>query len=262
MSDRIKELEAAIEKAIERINPVPGLRATAAYNILRAAIAEPEKGPTCPKCRFALLPVAVNGVTTFECGKCGYFQPDSAQRPKMPEPMNGYKAAEWRKPKAGESWFSEIGILHHGMAAGEVCHYNERWIAVKDEPASDPLDREIAREEYLNDSGRDEPVKLPVVEYFRATYVPTNFYKVENGTLVETIGTCRPKHIGESFSRNGVDLIEKAEYEAAKHPADAANVIEPLWNPQNDRQIAKINELVERNTALEKRLRELEGRKG
>ncbi len=349
-TDKTTELKAAIEKAIERLEGNIMPCAFDVRKILTAAIAEPEKGPlTCPKCNNSLDNGRNSAIWVCDRHGCGYSQRDSAQRPKMPEPREGYHAGDCVIPVFGKhsAWFSADNknrIVIHTWESGAMpephVYQGYRWIAVKDEPVPDHLDREIAREEYLNDSGRDEPAKVPVcqsenivgrqctllsghegshnvtdengivialwndpppspakvpvVEYF-SNLTCRSFCKVRNGIIIETFPDA-PAWNGKELVRSSWENITPAEYEAARKPAfvetavgefqPAADVrdsrrkhldglaegweeekaIEPMAcaysNFDYQEAIDKINELIERHTALEKRVAALEGREG
>jgi hypothetical protein len=138
--ERIKELEAAIEKAIERLKPVYGLhiRTVEAYNILMftASLAAPKPAPvTCPVCGKALIRDYGCGRASWMCQgvHCSWTQPDAEQRPKRPEPREGYHAGEFRVPAIGEKYYT----LEDGMIVLKTNGDRNgcRWIAVKDVPA-------------------------------------------------------------------------------------------------------------------------------
>ena len=136
MTDRVKQLEAAIEKAIKRVDE---MEIGTAYRTLVDALAPAESGPTCPKCGDTLVQ-HTNGVfTCYSNANDGYSQPDSAQRPKMPEPREGYHAGEWRKLKHGERWFLENGLLSCFHYDVNVLCDHPVWIAVPDAPVSEPV---------------------------------------------------------------------------------------------------------------------------
>ena len=111
---------------------------------------------TCPVCGSPLFKQV--GSSHYHCTNDynHWYQTDAVQRPKRPEPREGYHY-EWRLAKFGEECYD--GIMW--MKAHIDFVNNRMWIAV---PDADPLAREIATEEFLNDSGRDEPAPPPAPE--------------------------------------------------------------------------------------------------
>jgi hypothetical protein len=134
--DRVKELETAIEKAIEWLGANSTPCVTNARQVLRAALTPAEKVPlTCPKCGRTLL----NNTTTWWCqnGPCSWQQSDKAQRPKMPERCKAGHHYEWRQVQNGDSFVTPDGILIENANVRNLANPPKRWIAVKDVPVSE-----------------------------------------------------------------------------------------------------------------------------
>lgn len=94
--------------------------------------------PYCPKCGYVLFQTRPSLWSCRNISTCGWEQHDQDQRPNMPDKIEGGYHYEW---KASGPW-NKYG-----------------WIAVKDDAKPD-LDREIESEDYLNDSGKDEPAPV------------------------------------------------------------------------------------------------------
>jgi len=120
--------------------------------------------------------------------------------------------------------------------------------------ANDALDREIATEEYLNDSGRDKPVPEngPVVKYYRIT---DYLYRVIDGKCDEVVEPAKrgiyPQIPWQFMQGCHLSQVTHHEYESAKDAAkqpDAAEKvpIERLHPDQFGRaeHHDKINEIV------------------
>lgn len=139
--DRVKELETAIAEAIRLMANAHNYDAS---TILRAALAPAEKVPlTCPKCQRELvrLPnVETDNTDKWICHKgCDWQQPGSAQRPKMPEPREGYHPnGEWRSPLQNERYYpgDDEGLLKATMNHTGPDRF---WIFVQDAPVSEAV---------------------------------------------------------------------------------------------------------------------------
>jgi hypothetical protein len=96
--------------------------------------------PVCPVCGKALKLHVWDDQCRVEyrCHACCYSQPDAAQRPKRPEPREGYHASHWDYPQ------SRLGSFYFD-AEGYVCEVlnpwreedGKRWIAVEDDAKPD-----------------------------------------------------------------------------------------------------------------------------
>ena len=116
---------------------------TAAFPCDHKALTPAEKVPVCPVCGRVLEALGAEG---FLCSnfECAYEQPDSAQRPKMPAPREGYHAGECVKPMEGthEAWFNWSGEFIHTWESSKPAQdkfSGFRWIAVKDAPVREPV---------------------------------------------------------------------------------------------------------------------------
>ena len=320
--DRTKQLETAIEKAIEWLGTNSAPCVTNARQVLRAALTPAEKGPlTCPNCGGPLSHDSGTGEWVCFCAldhvgtTCQYSQPDSAQRPPYPSPREGYHAGEFRIVEEGETYFSLLG----GIVICTERTTVKRWIAVPDAPVSEPVPYgccSCKHQKTPSGEGRcakcnndfimyepaPSPVKAPVVLYFREAggrkrVVKTRsdytiIEEIVNGvvseakqdswrimprhfeaiTLTEYEAARKPAktaldwpgkcpHCGEELLTSedrglhcdGCDDLTAEDIEAiiAKHTGKGKPAIEPLWNPANDRTIAKVNELIARVNALE-----------
>ena len=161
---------------------------------VKDAVPTHPSGCTCPTCFLTRPDVDAPVLTCPKCGMeledrsafakdrawvciygCGYSQPDSEQRPKMPAQCEqGYHYDCLLGPDGWE-WLV-VDAVHPSGCTCPVC-FLTRPDCDEPEPAftetavgefqpvkPDPLDREIATEEYLNDSGRDDPVPEKVID--------------------------------------------------------------------------------------------------
>ena len=148
----------------------------------------------------------------------------------------------------GEHWFGEDGKLYGPAihATGISGEKLKRWIAVPYAPA---------------------PVSEPVVRYYRRVGPVDNpersnvVLKEVDGKIAEYFKNNEPvaQPIGKQIVPEWYRQITPAEYEAARKPAKHA--IEPLGNyPDMKKMRDKINELITRHNALEKRVAGMEAK--
>jgi hypothetical protein len=132
--ERIKELETAIEKAIEWLGANSMPAATGARQVLRAALATPPAAPAtcpvCPVCGDRLFRIDNNNEFVWWCAVCKWTQPDAEQRPKRPEPVPVMPVVRYyRHPQSADFCKTVNGVISETVgcwegAIGEVlkCH--------------------------------------------------------------------------------------------------------------------------------------------
>jgi hypothetical protein len=117
-------------------------RMLARFEEHRATIPDaPPKSPLCPKCGSVIGQNQMND-GHWHCRNlsCDWTQPDPAQRPKIPEALEGYRAGCWDYPQFRD------GCMYFDMS-GNLCNVwnpwnpkdGKRWIAVKDAPAASTM---------------------------------------------------------------------------------------------------------------------------
>ena len=99
--------------------------------------------PTCPKCGSSIGQNKM-GDGHWHCRNlsCTWKQPDYEQRPKIPKPMKGRHAGEYRQPLDGEVVFYQDcngeWRLSHPCSVLNYGEKDKRWIAVKDAVPAHP----------------------------------------------------------------------------------------------------------------------------
>ena len=186
---------------------------------------------TCPKCGMELedrSAFAKDRAWVCIYG-CGYSQPDSEQRPKMPAPREGYHAGEWRLPVAGEMYFKHNKHELNLRGSDSWGNLGPVWIAVKDAVPAHPNDC-TCPVCFLTRPDCDEPVpeKVPVVpmpeQYWRHGRNGAGFCRTFNGIITECFGNDWPQAcVGRQLicSTCLETPITESEYAAAKQSAPA-----------------------------------------
>lgn len=217
--------------------------------------AQPAQQPLCPKCSGVLSRDDHNNRYVCVTEACDWYQPDAEQRPKMPAPRYGYHY-EYRTPTTYDTFYGLDGIWHKLSITEQLDHRingGKRWIAIRDEPATDQTTKLCGKPSQpcgmRTDRGLcwgpsecsvQDPVKTPVVRWWKSKQSDGYCKTADNRVMEHSVKSVSSEYLGWTPTLEYWIEITESEYEAAKLPTVVVATIK------------------DRFTALERRVEELE----